>query len=115
MDWGEFGLLGAALGAMFTYIAWGSKRLIGKDGIQEQHARALDNNSRALVAVASIVERQGAATVEHAASCKDANDTVSRLAEAAVAAVDEFEAEVASRGFNVSDRCKRVRAILTSH
>lgn len=110
--WAQWGLVGAMIGAIFFGIAWAGKRLLGKDGILENHTDAMRVVSQVLDGVTTCVERHVRETGDHALFSESTGRRVTTLQRAALAALSEIEDECSSRGVDVSARVQRVRQVL---
>jgi hypothetical protein len=103
----QYGLVGLMISAIFAGIAWAGTRLLGKEGVLEMHAKALDR-------VADCVQSSLSAEMLHSTECKEAHITVDRLHAASVQALNEISDECSLRGIDVRERISRVRNALHS-
>lgn len=101
----QYGLVGLMVGAIFAAIAWAGQRLLGKDGVLELHAKALDR-------VADCVDAQGRDGEAHAGICAQTGDRVAKIHSAANLCLSEIEDECRLRGIDIKARCDRVRDAL---
>lgn len=110
----QYGLVGLMIGGIYLGIAWGGKRLLGKDGLLEGHNLAMQKNADAIESVAVCMQEKSVFDKAHTKECDAANANVRRIHHAAVIALDEIEAECRAHGFDVADRCNRVRRELSN-
>jgi hypothetical protein len=101
----QYGLVGLMISAIFAGIGWAGNRLLGKGGVLEMHASALDK-------VADCVAQHTNREENHGTECKEAHAKVNRLHAASVQALNEISDECKSRGIDVSERVARVRNAL---
>jgi hypothetical protein len=101
----QYGLVGLMIGGIFYGIGWAGKRLLGKGGVLEMHATALNQ-------VADCVAQHTMREEGHGTECKEAHEKVDRLHAASVQALNEISDECKSRGIDVSERVARVRNAL---
>lgn len=108
----QYGIAGLMIAAMLYGIRWSGIRLIGSEGIVPLGIAALENNSKAIERIAEVIDRNNIASAGHIESCVLSHEKVTRLHEAAIAALDEIEVECKVRGIDVSAPCNRIRATL---
>ena len=101
----QYGLVGLMISAIFAGIGWAGTRLLGKGGVLEMHAQALDR-------VADCVAQHTTGDAEHMAECKGAHEKVDRLHAASLQALNEISDECNSRGIDVRERIARVQRAL---
>ncbi len=105
LSWGEYGLIGLMIGGIYAGIAWAGARLLGKEGVLDQHAKALNR-------VADCVETHSTAAAEDSKTCHATGVKVGTLHQAAIAALGEIADECRHRGMDVDARVTRIRQIL---
>lgn len=101
----QYGLVGLMISAIFGGIAWAGARLLGKDGILEQHANALQH-------VAKCVQANTDSDTTHSSDCQEAHAKVDKIHAASLQALNEISDECKSRGIDVGERIARVRHAL---
>lgn len=112
MDWTQFGLAGGMIGCIFAGIGWAGQRLLGKGGIMEKYAEAMQAVSASLDGVMRVVDKHSGESAEHSDACAKTGERVDAIHRAAVAALCEIEDECRSRGVDIAARVDRIRQVL---